>query len=158
MACDIVSKVVITHVETYGFQYYSWYMRLCFVALLVCNLPYTWSLIIDTFPGIKTWSSERSENSITSAPKFWAEKKWHDSILCCGGGRKKGAASTANAKLTSQSDTYQGLNSSELPRSEKDDASIVGRMVGGELADPIDVEKSAGRPQAPCQKCGHNNV
>lgn len=57
-----------------GFIYYSWYMRTCFVALLVCNLPYCWSLLLDVAPGVKSWSSESGSNH--SAPKFWKDSKW----------------------------------------------------------------------------------
>jgi hypothetical protein len=56
-----------------GFIFYSWYMRTCFVALLVCNLPYCWSLLLDVVPQVKTWSSESSSHS---APKFWKDSKW----------------------------------------------------------------------------------
>jgi len=56
-----------------GFIFYSWYMRTCFVALLVCNLPYCWSLLLDVVPQVKTWSSESSNHS---GPKFWKDSKW----------------------------------------------------------------------------------
>ena len=48
-------------------------MRVAFVALLVCNLPYTWSLLLDYFPKVRNWSTGSSHSS---TPRFWHERRW----------------------------------------------------------------------------------
>ena len=74
LAADITAKVFLATMRANGFVFYSWYMRVCFVALLVCNLPYTWSLLIDCFPSVRDWSTGSSHSS---TPRFWKERGWH---------------------------------------------------------------------------------
>ena len=172
LICDIISKIVITKVETYGFVYYSWYMRLCFVALLVCNLPYTWSLMLDTFPGIRTWTSE---SSVSSMPKFWSEKKWYHSMPCCGASRKgksvnmqSNIVDTAQSTINDEAKSPQiGIALANQRQDPKVDAAVIERMVKGQLEDRLkmgtshsqrgllDVEKQAGEVGR-CSNCGHH--
>lgn len=155
LAADIVTHVLITQVATYGFTYYAWYMRVNFVALLVCNLPYTWSLIIDTFPGIRTWSSE---NSMNSAPKFWKESRLSTPFSCCGGGRRRNKAFIPAGSTLGDTQTVDS-KTSEVPlanRSDpKMDAAVINRMIDGELEDSIDPEKGAFGATLNKPKCDH---
>lgn len=153
LAADILNKVFITQVATYGFTYYSWYMRVTFVALLVCNLPYTWSLIIDTFPSIRTWSSE---HSMDSTPKFWKESRWTHSYFCCADRRKdfaqapstiaKDAISEVDMKHPEAALACTCKSSPAFQRfNAKLDTAVIGRMIGGELEDEIDLDMITSR-------------
>jgi len=145
-------KVITIRERAYGFKAYAWYMRVCFVAILVCNLPHTWSLIIDLFPRVRTWSTENTSNS---APRFWQEQRSRRSLLWCVLRRKtsvEAPSSIQNEKLVTGSVDMsypQPTVESKLPAHQRFrarmDAAVIGRMIDGELEDEIDLEMITSR-------------
>lgn len=69
VACALKANYIL-NVSIYGFEFMSWYMRETTVALLVCNLPMVWSLLGDTFPGLKRWANQRDSSASTN---FWPD-------------------------------------------------------------------------------------
>jgi hypothetical protein len=51
----ILTKVYCLVPSLISYQYMNWYFREATIAMLVTNLPLTWSLIRDVFPGLKRW-------------------------------------------------------------------------------------------------------
>lgn len=155
LAAVITAKVLIASMRSRGFIYYSWYIRVCFVALLVCNLPYTWSLLMDWFPAIRTWSTH-SGGSVT--PRFWRERRWTHSPV----GSLRRSYGSIRRKHNASARTPTPPDSARLDEekmqvihfpakvhdpaaerfSAKLDAAVLGRMVGGELEDDLDIGKS----------------
>jgi hypothetical protein len=55
-----------------------WYMREASVALLVCNLPFVWSLLSDCFPPVRRWAEGgRSGQGWEREVTFWDQGKRH---------------------------------------------------------------------------------
>jgi len=51
----ILTKIYCLVPALISYQYMNWYFREATVAMLVTNLPLTWSLLRDIFPGLKKW-------------------------------------------------------------------------------------------------------
>ena len=129
---------------------------MCFVALLVGNLPYTWSLLIDTVPAIRTWSSRTTNDS--EDPEFWAESSSLWSCLPCGKKEPKRPWPTTSSSTDSATKNLSERRGSEPWVDDKSssvlrfhaqvDAAVINRMMAGELEDSIDLEKMSSRNES----------
>jgi hypothetical protein len=63
----VLTKVYCLVPSLISYVYMNWYFREATVAMLVTNLPLSWSLLRDTFPGLKNWSNGDSD---------WQPKTW----------------------------------------------------------------------------------
>jgi hypothetical protein len=132
-------------------MYFAWYVREATVALLVCNLPFAWSLISDLFPSVKEWSSR---NDINSTPRFWQERKRKGSYFCCVGSRKNSAAPGVPSFVMERNTNSLDMKHVEHNQgagvfedhpvqhrlSGKLEAAVIGRMTGGQLEDDINLD------------------
>jgi hypothetical protein len=153
VAADIMLKIVTTRQRIWGFTSVAWYPRVCCVAILACNLPHTWSLLIDLFPRIRTWVNESNSDS---NGRFWREARvrrrsfWH-------GLRRKPSVdaplSTSDRQLVAESTVDVAYPKSALDAKSptiqrfaaRMDAAVIGRMVSGELEDEIDLDMITSR-------------
>jgi hypothetical protein len=53
----VLTKVYCLVPSLISYVYMNWYFREATVAMLVTNLPLTWSLLRDIFPGLKKWAN-----------------------------------------------------------------------------------------------------
>jgi hypothetical protein len=53
----VLTKIYCLVPSLISYVYMNWYFREATVAMLVTNLPLSWSLIRDIFPGLKRWSN-----------------------------------------------------------------------------------------------------
>jgi hypothetical protein len=63
----VLTKVYCLVPSLISYVYMNWYFREATVAMLVTNLPLSWSLIRDAFPGLKSWTNGDSD---------WRPKTW----------------------------------------------------------------------------------
>jgi hypothetical protein len=57
----ILTKIYCLVPSLISYVYMNWYFREATVAMLVTNLPLTWSLLRDVFPGFKKWANGDSD-------------------------------------------------------------------------------------------------
>ncbi|TID20818.1 Class E vacuolar protein-sorting machinery protein [Venturia nashicola] len=57
----VLTKVYCLVPSLIGYEYMNWYFREATIAILVTNIPLTWSLIRDLFPSFKRWINECSQ-------------------------------------------------------------------------------------------------
>ncbi|KAG5297905.1 hypothetical protein I7I48_07179 [Histoplasma ohiense] len=53
----LLTKIYCLVPSLISYVYLNWYFREAAVAVLVTNLPFTWSLLRDIFPSLRNWSS-----------------------------------------------------------------------------------------------------
>lgn len=144
-------------INRYGFEFFIWYVREATVALLVCNLPFVWSLVSEFFPALKAWAGK---NDLESMPRFWRERKGTCHLFRQIGRRKRsttyGMPSFIEMNDTNYFDAKQlaivqtecvaDLDPVARKLSTKYESAVVGRIVSGELDDEIQmVDKVAER-------------
>jgi hypothetical protein len=57
----VLTKIYCLIPSLISYVYMNWYFREATVAMLVTNLPLTWSLLRDTFPSLKSWANGESD-------------------------------------------------------------------------------------------------
>jgi hypothetical protein len=65
----ILTKIYCLVPSLISYVYMNWYFREATVAMLVTNLPLTWSLIRDIFPGLKSWANADSNLKPATWPR-----------------------------------------------------------------------------------------
>jgi hypothetical protein len=64
----VLTKIYCLVPSLISYVYMNWYFREATVAILVTNLPLSWSLIRDLFPGLKRWANGGESNFV---PDTW---------------------------------------------------------------------------------------
>lgn len=123
-AFDIIASALkancTLHVTLYGFAFLSWYMRESTVALLVCNVPFAWSLLSDTFPRLKDWAQNKD---VTLSSNFWPGSRSSSPIL----NRLSGLATKGSWSGSSFTERSSKRTSKTESTSNESDKTMLGR-------------------------------
>jgi hypothetical protein len=130
-------------------------MREATVALLVCNLPFVWSLIGDCFPRLREWAGK---NDLESTPRFWRERKRKGSYFCCIGDRRNSSEDGMSSFVMQRN--AEGVDAKHVENIQetgirdvtklggqhaegligKMETAVIAHMRRGELEDDLDVD------------------